>query len=403
MLKCQNLFHEDFDISILEGVYCMMKARFYLLLIFIVSISGCQQQTEPKQADDIQPKVEVKRKEKEKELIMNMPEINQDIIELPIEMKDGTQLFSVDKLFQHIDGFYVYDEINKTLKMEIEGRSFMLIYGVPVLQENTFYHANDELFFTLIEDKPYLPVAFLTDILNQDIEKGDGLITFAWDKDKSQTNHDVVRSFDQIQSVEDVISILSQLQSPIKGATVDKIRSHLPGARRAYRNGFHEGMDWYGYSSGVTIDRSTPIYAMAKGEVIRADHHYSGYSSIQERNEDLALAKSLEKTPIYMLDKLRGQQVWIQYENGVMARFAHMNSIEENITVGSQVDATTVIGYIGNSGTSGEVKKDNSELHLHLDLLINGELFWKNLTQSEVVQVLEAIFESKKSSKTNKK
>jgi murein DD-endopeptidase MepM/ murein hydrolase activator NlpD len=194
-------------------------------------------------------------------------------------------------------------------------------------------------------------------------------------------------------TVDDITSILSVLNNPIKGASVSKIPNHLPGAVRAYRHGTHEGMDFYQYTSNVEINRNTPIYGMAEGKVVRADHDYVPYSSEEERNKDLASAANFTGTPQFMLDKLRGKQVWISYPNGILARFCHLDRIPQSLTVGDTVTEETIIGYVGNSGTSGEVKQDDSELHLHLDLLIYNELFWVGLNQEEVQQVLSNVFE----------
>lgn len=132
---------------------------------------------------------------------------------------------------------------------------------------------------------------------------------------------------------------------------------------------------------------------MAEGVVVRADHDFQDYPSALIRNKDLSLTAELQETPAYIFDRLRGQQVWVQYENGVMSRFAHLDSIPANIKVGDIVNADTIIGYVGNSGTSGAVNQDGSELHLHQDLLIYGELFWKPFTLEETKEILLNIFQ----------
>ena len=182
------------------------------------------------------------------------------------------------------------------------------------------------------------------------------------------------------------------MNSPIENASVSTEQSHLPGAPRDYRNGEHEGIDWYDHTSEAEISRDTPILGQAEGEVVRADHDFEDYESHEERNDDLELADDIGFTPEYILDRLRGKQVWVQYEDGVMMRFAHLEEIPEDIQVGEDVDEETVIGYVGNSGTSDALDGGDGGLHLHHDLLIYGELFWEPFTLDETAEVIHELW-----------
>lgn len=332
------------------------------------------------------------RQQRESEMIKDKIEVNENIIQVPSIKQKNLSYFEVEDFIKKMDGSFHYEQVDRTLSMEFFGKEFYLIYGVPVLSYNGWLYPNtNNIEFMIHEDKLYLSSAFLKEVMDLELKESENYIEFVWDNPKVVTTN--VKEEPSIDSAEDVLTYLAPLKNPIRNARVDTVPTHLPGATRSYRNGYHQGMDWYGYSSGVTIDRTTEIFGMGEGVVVRSDHDYVGYTSAQERNEELMLAIKSKKTPEYILDRLRGRQVWVQYDNGVQARFAHLDRINSDLQVGDRVSADTLIGYVGNSGTSGEVKQDNSELHLHLDILIHGEFFWRNLSQDEVVHVLKTVFE----------
>jgi murein DD-endopeptidase MepM/ murein hydrolase activator NlpD len=298
---------------------------------------------------------------------------------------------SVDEFTKAIKSTYQYDEMNKTLSLMLGQATFTFIFGVPVYEKGGEYFPIDREIFSIFENKPYLSSDFLVEALGAKVEEMENTLSVSISKNPIEVPASTIPS--KTTSVEEITTILSVLHNPIVGASVSTVPSHLPGAVRSYRHGIHEGMDFYQYTSNVAINRDTAIYGMAEGKVVRADHDYIPYSSEEERNKDLSLAAGFPITPQYMLDKLRGKQVWISYPNGILARFCHLDRIPESITVGDTVTEETIIGFVGNSGTSGEVKKNDSELHLHLDLLIHNELFWKGLSQEDVRTILNSVFE----------
>ncbi len=308
------------------------------------------------------------------------------------QKKVGEQVFiPVDSLINTTKAKANFDEVNKTLLLNAGEHQFYFIQAVPVVQKNGLLlpiAAND---FEIMDDKAWLSLNFLKDKLGMVVKfQNDKALINSTTTLEPKSNE--VTELSSFGSIENVMEIMGILESPIKGAQVDTIPSHLPGAKRAYRNGVHEGMDWYGFSTGVPMNEQTEVFAMGDGIVVRADHQYNSYSSKEERNRELELAAEVGFTPVYILDRLRGRQVWIQYENGLQARFAHLDRIPEKLKVGDGVSAETLVGYVGNTGTSGDVKGDRTELHLHLDLLYRGELFWKGLTEKEIEKVLKAIF-----------
>ncbi|RAL25973.1 M23 family metallopeptidase [Thermoflavimicrobium daqui] len=191
-----------------------------------------------------------------------------------------------------------------------------------------------------------------------------------------------------------VVSYLSFLEKPIHGAHVSTKDTQLPGAPRTYRNGVHEGIDWYSYTTGVEITKNTPVLSMADGVIVRADHEYHEMSE-EERDQLLKQAATLDRTPEYILDKLRGRSVWIQYDKGVLARYVHLDRISDKVKVGDKVKKGQLIGYVGNSGTSDGVLGNKEGLHLHLDIFIYGEWFWKYYTLDERRSILEKVFPKK--------
>ena len=262
------------------------------------------------------------------------------------------------------------------------------------MERNGEYLPTDEIYLLTKEDeKVYLPNTFIEQGLGLPITYSESTIEFQWRGPVEKVGGPPEEFDFENWNVEKMVEYLSFLKKPIKGAQVSTLSGHLPGAKRAYRNGFHEGIDWYDFASGGNINIETPVYAMANGVVVRVDHDFNDYRSVIERNKDLKAAAVFGDTPEYILDRLRGRQVWVQYPNGVMNRFAHLSAIPDDIQVGDKVDAKTIIGYVGNSGTSGAINNDMTELHLHQDLLIYGELFWKPLNQEEVREVLVRIFQ----------
>ncbi|WP_051271060.1 M23 family metallopeptidase [Shimazuella kribbensis] len=205
---------------------------------------------------------------------------------------------------------------------------------------------------------------------------------------KQPTMEQVVTSY----SAKQLANHLSFLRSPIPGSHVSSIDSSLPGAVRAYRNGVHEGLDWYTYGTGKVINTKTAVLSMGSGLVVRSDQNYHEMST-KERNHWLAIgSKNSGQTPDYILDKLRGKTVWIQFENGVMARYCHLSKIPKSIKAGTHVKAGDIVGFVGNTGTSDGALHNNKGLHLHLDILIYGNWLWGNYTVAERRMILESVF-----------
>ncbi|MSQ60981.1 MAG: M23 family metallopeptidase [Dehalococcoidia bacterium] len=179
-------------------------------------------------------------------------------------------------------------------------------------------------------------------------------------------------------------AVLQQLTGfifPIRGACIPDADSVMPNAPRTYRNGVHEGVDFYDELSCATVTRGTNVMATRDGLVTRADRDYRPLTRAEAANAD-----SLPET----LDRFRGRQVWIDHGadgsgRRIVTRYAHLDSIEPGTVVGQRVRAGQVIAHVGNSGTPESLDQPNAELHLHFELRI-GEGFLSQGDAPDVVR-----------------
>ncbi len=291
-----------------------------------------------------------------------------------------------EDLIEEINGEFDYDTVNKTARAAVGNREFYMVEDVPVVEVNGQYLPYDDVQLFFEEETPYVSLAFLEKGLEGDYQLEENNVNFTIEHEEWEEIGNDISIHDK--SPAEMVDFLSFLERPIEGASVSTVESHLPGAPRDYRNGKHEGIDYYDYSSGVEITTDTQIFAMAEGTVVRVDHDFEEYDSHEERNEELEKAAEVGFTPEYILDRLRGMQVWVQYQDGVMIRFAHLDSIPDELELGEKVNEETVIGYVGNTGTSDSLNGGDGGLHLHKDLLINGELFWEPYDLEETAAIL---------------
>ena len=96
---------------------------------------------------------------------------------------------------------------------------------------------------------------------------------------------------------------------PILGACMPSRDAVLPNAPRAYRNGVHEGVDFYhgDVCAAVTLDLA--IIAMYDGVVVRADLDYVDITAAQVTELAARTAEQGFSDP-ETLDIYRGRQVW---------------------------------------------------------------------------------------------
>lgn len=183
----------------------------------------------------------------------------------------------------------------------------------------------------------------------------------------------------------------SAYSNPIADSTFSSRPSHLPNARRAYRNGFHQGFDFYDGVVSVPIAYGMPTVAVADGRVIRIDHDYQELAPERLQNL-LDEAARLGNTPEDTLDLLRGRQVWLEHMGGFVSRYAHLADVANNLEVGSFVRQGDIIGYVGNSGTEEAARGTQSLPHLHFELWQGDTFMGEGLEPDAIYERVAQVF-----------
>lgn len=180
---------------------------------------------------------------------------------------------------------------------------------------------------------------------------------------------------------------------PVSNAKFSSRINHLPNAPRAYRNGIHEGYDFFNYNVGVGIDYGTPVIAVASGVVTRVDHGYVELTPLEYANI-INEASIRPITPPDTLDKLRGRQVWIEHPGGYISRYAHLTTAVNDLALGEVVAQGQTIGFIGNSGTEEAASGVQDEPHLHYELWLNDQrsFLGENLGPEQMYELLAQVF-----------
>ncbi len=305
-----------------------------------------------------------------------------------------------DFLESQIEGIteWSYEQHDKRYTLRVGDRTFQYIDGMNVGREgNRFFpfrggiieHEQSEDRILVASDFLHYGLGYIMrTVTYNDGTKYlfvDGQEDFGVEQNQPETELPV-RQWD----LEKRYQQLKELDNPLPGSHVSTQASQWPGAPRPYRNGIHEGLDFYSYTSGVVITKNTAVRAMGDGIVLRADHDYREMDG-NYRDNILRIAKEQAITPEYILDEVRGRSVWIQHANGIVARYIHLNTIDPEIKVGQPVAGGQIIGNVGNSGTSQGVDGSNEGVHLHLDILIYGQLFWEGLSSQEGAAILRRV------------
>lgn len=155
-----------------------------------------------------------------------------------------------------------------------------------------------------------------------------------------------------------VLNNLRGLKLPI-GIQLSPRDFQMPGAPRHYRYGIHEGADLYWAVN-------SPIVATASGTVIRAMHDYK--PDIERFDLLIEELREVGYTPEAVADFYRGRQVWLEADNGLITRYAHMSEIDDAIQEGARVEKGQLVGYIGNSGSPSSRNNDVDDAHIHFEL-----------------------------------
>lgn len=180
------------------------------------------------------------------------------------------------------------------------------------------------------------------------------------------------------------------LTLPFDGGVLPSRPRSYPGARRMYRYGIHEGVDFYaGDAPGLAY--GSPVAAIAPGTVIRIDHDFAEITP-EAYGPMMAEIEALHSTPEHHLDKLRGQQVWIEHAPGIVSRYSHLSGVAGDLQVGDRVETGQFLGRVGVSGTSDGVYGSTAGFHLHWEIWINGRYLGHGLTIPETMRIWRHLF-----------
>lgn len=172
---------------------------------------------------------------------------------------------------------------------------------------------------------------------------------------------------------------------PISGGCLPVDDFLLPGAPREYRQGVHEGVDFYDSDSCAFIGIDTEVLAAKAGMVLRADTDYQELTA-ETLAELTTLVEVNGGNDATAVDGFRGRQVWIDHGDGIVTRYAHLNRIATGLEVGQQVEQGAVIAYVGESGTPSSVTEPGSQIHLHFEIRIGESYLGYGIVGPDVVR-----------------
>jgi len=171
--------------------------------------------------------------------------------------------------------------------------------------------------------------------------------------------------------------LVSGFAVPVGGMDVPTQEQFLPNSPRAYRAGYHEGVDF-------PVKAGTPVLAAKAGTIVRIDRAFTEWTPAEEQAAFDA-AQAAGNTPAATLDHLRGRQIWIDHGKGIVTRYAHLQSTEP-LREGDAVTQGQVIGTAGSSGyTEGGP-------HLHFEIRVDDDFYGDGLPIVELRYVISAAF-----------
>jgi murein DD-endopeptidase MepM/ murein hydrolase activator NlpD len=178
---------------------------------------------------------------------------------------------------------------------------------------------------------------------------------------------------------------------PIEGMRLPRHPGVFPGARRLYRYGVHEGLDFF-YDSGAKtkIEIGTPVRAADTGKLERVDADFKDMNQAQFSFLLNQCARQHRTSP-HNEDLFRGCQVWIDHGNRLMTRYAHLSKINQALKKGDMVERGEQIGNVGVSGTGQNLPGHVKFPHLHFEIWLDGRYLGYGLTPTETMALYEDI------------
>ena len=176
------------------------------------------------------------------------------------------------------------------------------------------------------------------------------------------------------------------LRLPIDGVPIPQDASLLPGARRDYRGGVHEGVDF-------RCAPGTPVRAAVGGTILWVNAEPDVPPAVRSRL--LERCRKLERTPDEVLNALHGRRIVIcaVLTGGELltTSYSHLGGVRRDLVPGRTVQAGEVIAWTGNSGTSHAARHDGWG-ELHFETRIDGVPLGAGLAPSEAGELYRAAF-----------
>ena len=180
---------------------------------------------------------------------------------------------------------------------------------------------------------------------------------------------------------------------PIKDSCLTENLSLLPGAPRVYRNGTHEGVDFYQGFACTDIVFGTKVFAIEAGVVIRVDKEYINLNQVLLDN--LMDPEFKQYNNEQKLDIYRGRQIWLEHRYGIVSRYAHLSGISDDVKLGFEVNKGQLIGFVGNSGTPESLTNPGTENHLHLEIRQGSNYLGQGQQQEAMFKLYSSFFINK--------
>ena len=171
--------------------------------------------------------------------------------------------------------------------------------------------------------------------------------------------------------------LLSGFAIPVGGIDVPADEQYLPNSPRAYRAGYHEGVDF-------PVKAGTPVLAAKAGTILRVDSAFVDWTP-DEGQSAFDAAVALGYTPTATLDRIRGRQVWIDHGLGIVTRYAHLSAVAP-LRVGDAVTQGQVIGAVGSSGYP------EGGPHLHFEIRVGDDFYGDGLPLAQLRYAIAAAF-----------
>ncbi len=171
--------------------------------------------------------------------------------------------------------------------------------------------------------------------------------------------------------------LLSGFAIPVGGIDVPTDEQYLPNSPRAYRAGYHEGIDF-------PIKAGTPVLAAKAGTIVRIDSAFVDWTPDDEQTA-FDGAVTLGYTPSATLDRIRGRQIWIDHGEGIVTRYAHLSAVAP-LRVGDVVTQGQVIGAVGSSGYP------EGGPHLHFEIRVGDDFYGDGLPLAQLRYAISAAF-----------